>query len=207
MSTLRERNRQAAYAEISDTAMRLFSKRGFDDTTVEQIAAAAGISPRTFFRYFASKEDIVVGDMLRLGEVVRDALRERPAAEDPWQAMTNALAALADAPGRPTRALETAMLTSANSSLRARHLEKHLRWQELLVPELEKRMGREPGPIPDPGAHAIVGTCLACLDTAMEIWARRNGEGNMEEIYLQALAAVRSPAPLPELSRPPRPAG
>jgi AcrR family transcriptional regulator len=190
--TLRERNRQAAYAEISDTAMRLFMEQGFENTTIEQIAAAVGIAPRTFFRYFATKEDIVVGDLVRLGEVVKTALEARPPEEGPWDALTAALAALSDAPDKPSRALETALLTTANPSLRARHLEKHLRWQELLVPEIERRLGIEPGPVPAPGAHAIVGACLACLDTAMEIWARRNGEGTLEEIYLEALAAIRS---------------
>lgn len=190
--TLRERNRRAAYAAISDTAMDLFMGQGFDNTTIEQIAAAAGISQRTFFRYFATKEDIVVGDLNALGEVVRDALAARPPEEGPWEALPNALRALADAPDKPRHALETALLTTANPILRARHLEKHLRWQELLVPEIERRMGIEPGPVPDPRAHAIVGACLACLDTATEIWARRNGEGSLEEIYFDALAAIRT---------------
>ncbi|MEV0297572.1 TetR family transcriptional regulator [Nocardia sp. NPDC050710] len=190
--TLRERNRQNAYAEIGDTAMRLFMKQGFEQTTIEQIAAAVGISTRTFFRYFATKEDIVVGDLMALGEVVQAALRARPVEEGPWEAMTAALAALTDAPHKPRRALETALLTTANPALRARHLEKHLRWQELLVPEIERRMGVEPGPVPDPRAHAIVGACLACLDTAMEIWAKRDGEGTLEEIYLEALTAIRT---------------
>ena len=192
MSTLRERNRKAAYTEIRDTAIRLFMDQGFENTTIEQIAAAVGMSPRTFFRYFATKEDIVVGDLVGLGEVVLSALQARPPQEGPWEAMVAALAALADAPETPRHALETALLTTANPSLRARHLEKHVRWQELLVPEIERRMGIEPGPVPDPRAHAIVGACLTCLDTAMEIWARRNGEGTLEEIYLEAFTAIRS---------------
>jgi len=191
MGTLRERNRQAAYAEISEIAMRLFMEQGFDNTTVEQIAAAAGVSPRTFFRYFATKEDIVTGDLVQLGEVVKAALQARPPQEGPWEALVAALASLADAGGKPHHALQTAILTTANPALRARHLEKHLRWQEMLVPEVERRLGLEPGPVPDPRAHAIVGACLACLDTAMEIWARRNGEGALEEIFVQALDGVR----------------
>lgn len=126
---------------------------------------------------------------MALGEVVQAALRARPVEEGLWDAMTAALAALTDSPHTPRRALETALLTTADPALRARHLEKHLRWQELLVPEIERRMGVEPGPVPDPRANAIVG---ACLDTAMEIWAKRNGEGTLEEIYLEALTAVRT---------------
>jgi AcrR family transcriptional regulator len=191
--TLRERNRRAAYAQISGVALRLFADQGYESTTVEQIAEAAGVSARTFFRYFATKEDIVVGDLVQLGDVVAAALAARPPEENPWVALTSSFAALADAPGRPVdRDLLIARLTTANPALRARHLEKHLRWQALLVPLLERRMGLEPGPVPDPRAHAIVGACLACLDTAMEIWARRDGDGTLEEIYLEALAAIRS---------------
>ncbi|MGF6883138.1 AcrR family transcriptional regulator [Nocardia sp. GAS34] len=165
---------------------------GCEQTTIEQIATAVGISTRTFFRYYATKEDIVVGDLMALGEVVRAALVARPAEEGPWDALSAALAALAETAGNPRRALEIALLTTANPGLRARHLEKHLRWQQLLVPEIERRMGLQPGPVPDPRAHALVGACLACLDTAMEIWAKRNGEGTLEEIYVEALTAVRA---------------
>ncbi|MFI1395529.1 TetR/AcrR family transcriptional regulator [Streptomyces sp. NPDC020681] len=191
--SLWERSRQAAYAEIVETAMRLFMEQGFENTTIDQIASAVGISRRSFFRYFGTKEDIVFGDLNELGHVVKAALEERPPEESPWDALLAAMGALSGATGfSPERGFEIAKLTLDNPSLRARHIEKHLRWQEILVPEIEKRLGIKSGPVPDPRAHAIVGAALTCLDTAMEIWARQDGRGSLEDLYLQAVTAIRS---------------
>ncbi|TMR91991.1 TetR/AcrR family transcriptional regulator [Nonomuraea basaltis] len=60
--TLRQRNRLAAVHHIIDTAMDLFDERGYGEVTVEQVAAAAGVSPRTFYRYFGSKEGLFTTD-------------------------------------------------------------------------------------------------------------------------------------------------
>src|SRR3712207_3620346 len=75
---LRERTRRTVQAEIAAAAMRLFLDRGFEATTMEQIAAEVGISRRSLFRYFGTKEDIVLGDHAEQGRVVREALEARP---------------------------------------------------------------------------------------------------------------------------------
>ncbi|WP_433258708.1 TetR/AcrR family transcriptional regulator [Streptosporangium sp. CA-135522] len=62
--TLRQRNRLAAVRQIMDTAMDLFDQHGYTEVTVEQIAAAAGVSPRTFYRYFGTKEGLFTTDPL-----------------------------------------------------------------------------------------------------------------------------------------------
>jgi AcrR family transcriptional regulator len=90
------RTRQAVYAEITRTAMELFLRHGFEATTIDDIATAAGISRRSFFRYFGTKEDIVLGDLAARGELIRKELEGRPADEDAWTALLNALRA---APG------------------------------------------------------------------------------------------------------------
>ena len=74
-ATLQQRRRLETAAEVSRVAMLLFAERGFDAVTVDEIAAAAGISPRTFFRYFASKDDIVLQYRRRLDERLVDVMR------------------------------------------------------------------------------------------------------------------------------------
>jgi AcrR family transcriptional regulator len=191
-SGLRARTRRAVQAEIGGAATRLFLAQGFDATTMEQIAHAAGISRRSLFRYFSTKEDIVLGTLVEAGRVVQTALEARPASEPPWEALRAAFASLTDDPEySPERNLKLSKMLYGTPSLRAGHLEKQLRWQELLVPNIQMRLGAAPGDASDPRAQAIVACALTCLDVAIEIWARRDGEADPGHLFDEAVAAVR----------------
>jgi AcrR family transcriptional regulator len=82
---MRERKRTRMRLQIQTEAFRLFAKHGFGATTVEQIAEAAAISPRTFFRYFPTKEDVVLWD--EYDPLVLDLFRSRPRGESPFETM------------------------------------------------------------------------------------------------------------------------
>lgn len=71
---LRARRRDATRLEIHETAVELFERNGFDETTVDEIAAAAGVSPRTFFRYFPTKEECVLFDRFGFDQALDDHL-------------------------------------------------------------------------------------------------------------------------------------
>ncbi len=102
--TLRNRATRAVRAEIAAVAVRLFLAQGFDKTTVDQIAAEAGLSRASFFRYFGSKEDVLLGHLEELGHKVADALAARPAHEPAWQALRRSFDLLIDrAPHIPGR--------------------------------------------------------------------------------------------------------
>ncbi|MFK4729127.1 TetR family transcriptional regulator [Agromyces mediolanus] len=90
-STLREISRRAARARISEIAERLFLARGYDETTVEEIANEAGISERTFFRYFATKDEVLFGRFETELQGLVEAIRARPAGEAPWTTLQHAL--------------------------------------------------------------------------------------------------------------------
>ncbi|MYV51729.1 TetR family transcriptional regulator [Streptomyces sp. SID3212] len=92
---LREQNKQKTRRAIEEAAARLFGERGFEHTTVRDIATAAGVGERTFFRYFPSKESLIVGQVRDLIPRLARLLRERPAAEAPYRAMCNAVLTLA----------------------------------------------------------------------------------------------------------------
>jgi AcrR family transcriptional regulator len=194
--TLRERTRRAVHAEITDTALRLFAENGFEATTVDQIAAAAGISRRSFFHYFGSKEDVVLGDLEALGMRVREALEARPDAETAWEALREAFKSLQGPGTDAVTELQIATMYADAPSLRARHLEKHLRWQQLLAPDIERRLGitrnTVPGTPADPRARAVIAAALACLDTAVEAWRESGGTADPVELFDQAVAAVRA---------------
>ena len=194
--SLRERTRRAVRQQIADAAMRLFVERGFEATTIDQIVAGTGISRRSFFRYFASKEDVVLGELFDRGGIAAAALTGRPADESPWDAVRAALLELQQAVRVTDESeLEFGRMLYDTPTLRARHLEKQLAWQDLLVPILSERIratGRASGIEPGLAAAAIVAGALACLDVAGESWVRQGGAISLERLYDDAVAAIRS---------------
>ena len=149
---------------------RAVSGHGFESTTIDHIVEVVGISRRSFFRYFGTKEDVVLGDLVARGEVIAANLAQRPADEDPWTAIRGALhvseqTLMLDEESE----LALGRMLFDTPSLRARLLEKRLRWQELLVPLIEERLSGTVGSS-TVGASAIVASALACLDAASEAW-------------------------------------
>jgi AcrR family transcriptional regulator len=186
---LRERTRRAVQADIAATAMELFLAHGFDAVTMDQIAQQAGVSRRSLFRYFGTKEDLVLGNLAERGRESAGALRSRPDHEPPWTALRQALEVVVRSSGySPERAFKVSTMVHRTPSLRARRQEKQLLWLDFLVPEIRRRLT---GDDADLRAQAIVSSALACLDTATEIWLQRNGEGRIEQLYDEAVAAVR----------------
>lgn len=190
-STLWQRSRQAAYAEITSVAMRLFLDQGFEQTTIDHIASTAGISRRSFFRYFGTKEDIVLGDLAGQGELVREALETVPPTVGPWEALRQALQAIDALEAEPGVTLKIATMMYGTPSLRARSIEKHLHWQSLLVPDIRRRLGLAEDDVTDPAPAAIVASAIACLDAAGELWVAGGGVGDLAALYDRAVAAVR----------------
>ena len=90
-ATLKVRKQQVVRDALSAAAEQLFLAHGFEQTTVEQIALTAGVSRRTFFRYYASKEDVMVERSDGLGELLLAELAARPLEEPPLLAIRNAL--------------------------------------------------------------------------------------------------------------------
>jgi AcrR family transcriptional regulator len=186
------RTRRAAYAEIADIAMNLFLEKGFDATTVDDIAAAAGISRRSFFRYFGTKEDIVLGNVAGEGERIRGVLAARPDDEPAWTALRNVAIAIDGESADRDRMLKVSQMMHGTPSLRARSAEKHLQWQADLLPEVRRRLPDPDGDTAGLRAAAIIASAIACLDAAGEEWGRRNGEVPLRDLIAAAFDAVRS---------------
>ncbi len=123
---------------------------------------------------------------------MRDALEARPADEPPWEALRAAFESLILAPEySPERNLAMSKMLHETPSLRAGHLEKQLRWQELLVPNIQTRLGMTADDAPDLRAQTIVACALTCLDVANEIWTHSDGKEDPRRLYDRAVAAIR----------------
>jgi len=89
--SLRDRQRAQIRADIRRAAFRLFVERGYDAVTTEEIAAAAGVSPRTFFRHVPTKEEVLLAPVRHGGTAIVNLLEQRPAGESPDVALINAI--------------------------------------------------------------------------------------------------------------------
>jgi len=92
---LRERKREQSRAATAEAAWRLFIERGYDSVTVQDICAAADIAPRTFHRYFATKEDVLAEPVRRMGRVVTDHILAAPPTRGDGEVFSDAMVALA----------------------------------------------------------------------------------------------------------------
>ncbi|MFF4749360.1 TetR/AcrR family transcriptional regulator [Streptomyces sp. NPDC002514] len=189
-ATLWDRTRRLAAQEILETALRLFTEQGYDETSIAQIAREAGVSQRTLFRYFGTKEDLLGGDQDRFGQVLTDTISELPAEADVWEALRAGVAAVLALHESREQALARFRLLHNTASLRAGWLEKRLRFQDELLPLVRTRMDAAAGRT-DPGARAVIAAAFACLDAASMTWVDDDGKGDIMDLYDECLAAVR----------------
>ncbi|MFJ3659930.1 TetR family transcriptional regulator [Streptomyces sp. NPDC090119] len=190
---LRLRTRRLVTEALADTALELFDASGFDQVTVADIARTAGISPRSFFRYFGNKEDVVFGDRVPTAEEVRDELCRHLDGNTPWDALRDTFVVAAEVmdgeAGRWKRATRVICHTPA---LRARYLEKHLAWTGVLVPEIAART--EPGgAVARLKAQTMVNAALACFDVALENWAEDDEGRSLATLVGEVFGFVRIP--------------
>ena len=88
---LLKRKQQVVQDAIWNAAIDLFAEKGFDEATVDDIAAAAGVSQRTFFRYFASKSDLMGQGMMAYGELLTAAIKASPKSANPFRVLRTAV--------------------------------------------------------------------------------------------------------------------
>jgi AcrR family transcriptional regulator len=186
---LRERTRQAVRNELVDAALELFLVQGFDGTTVEQIATAAGLSRRSFHRYFATKDDVVAQALRATGDKIADALAERPPGEAPWIALRRGFDALVTWTAADARALPLTRIILASSALRTGP-QKQPSWQQLVSAELLGRLPKSKESERQLQADALSGAALACLMTALADWVDTDGRRKLGRILDLAMSAV-----------------
>ncbi len=185
-----DRSRQLASREILGTALRLFTEQGYDETPIAQIAREAGVSERTLFRYFGTKQDLLGDDQHRFGRVMAETIRHQPAEADVWEVLRAGIAAALGLHDTQGQALQRFRLLHHTASLRAGWLDKRLRFQQELLPLITERMDTPAGGA-DPRPRAVVATVFACLDAASMTWVENDGAADIMDLYDECLAAVR----------------
>lgn len=190
---IREQTRAVVRSLLARTALELFAAKGYDDTTVEDVALAAGVSRRTLFNYFRNKEDLALSSLSEQGDLIAARFAQRPEQEEVWESLRAAFEVLVEIEMSPKDRLQIATLLFNNESLRAGHAEKQARWQDLLAPLIEPRL-----PVSDHRnlqARAMAAAAITCLQAANEEWVRLRGNANVAELYDIAVHAVRRTKP------------
>jgi TetR/AcrR family transcriptional regulator, regulator of mycofactocin system len=117
--TIRTRHAEQMVLEIESVALGLFEVRGFGEVTVDEIAAEAGISPRTFYRHFASKEDVIQVRIDQSANALRAALAERPLDEAPVRSLRRAFVEVISAEDLELRRRWMMLVMSSSALVRA----------------------------------------------------------------------------------------
>lgn len=197
--TLRQRTRRLVRDELIDVAVGLFAEQGYEAVTVDQIAEAAGMSRRSFFRYFASKDALVLGKFDRVGGEFAGALAARPAGEPAWTAlrgMFDPVVVYATDPELTARGAEVARIIDSTPELRAGFIERMQRSQQLVVDVLvEREVAGGSTRVGRPEATALVAAAFAALTSARQT-AHETGE--RLDVALDEAMAVIGEAGVPD---------
>jgi AcrR family transcriptional regulator len=183
---LRERRKALTAAELEAAAYRLFGERGFDNVTVDDIAAEADVSRRTFFRYFASKEDVLLADHFVQLARLREAMAARPPDEPIVTALRNALLSLTgDFEERKEKVILRGRLMRDTPSLQARSLVHQKLWEDAMQELVAARLGVDP--VKDLRPGVVAAAALAAMRVAFTTWLTAGCKGDLIELITEAL--------------------
>ena len=187
--SLRERRRIRTRRTIQAHALRLFADKGFQATTIEEIAAAAEMAPRTFFRYFPTKEEVVFWSEYppKLAESVARRPDDEPALEALHHGIVDGLAAIWDQDEERERMLERLRLAFRTPALHPRMRQQQASWAAVLAEILADRLGERPD---DLEVRIIAAAVAAAVWVAAEEWQAQDGDGDLGALIDQALGTV-----------------
>lgn len=188
----RERKKRQTRHALEDAAWRLFLRKGFDATTVDDITEAVDVSQRTFFRHFPSKEAVLFADLEDQLERVAEAFERRPADEPLVTAVRGAILSLADdftarreqhllraRVGANTPAVATYQRTVVQSA-----------FEEAIASAVAQRLGVDPET--DLRPNLVAGAASAAMGAAYTAWMARGGEGEFTDLVDEAFDTLAS---------------
>jgi len=194
---LRERKKARTRASIREHALRLFRENGYQRTTVEQIAAAAEVSPSTFFRYFPTKEDLVLQDDMDTRMV--EAFERQPPGLGPVAAVRAATREVFESYSEADLDVirETSTLSVTVPEVRARAMDEFARTIAVISEALARRTGR---PADDLAVRAVAGAIIGVIMSITMPWegwsSDRRAIVDMFDRIDQALALLEAGLPL-----------
>lgn len=193
---LRERKKRATRRALRWAALSLVSERGLEHVTTEEIAAEAGVSQRTLFNYFTSKEDVLLGNDPDLGPTLAAALKARPAVEAPLQAIKEVFIDYTRTITMDQEMWRLRMqVVQANPSLFPGLMGASALFARELVDSIAARTGTDPAQDAYPGL--VVNVAIAAMRATVQHHAANDFTVPITELIAEALDAVMAGLPQP----------
>ena len=186
---LRQRKKERTRQDLAAAALRLFVERSYEAVKVEDIAAAVDVSERTFFRYFASKEDALWPDQDERRAEYAAVLASRPRDEAVLACLRHAAIATAETYQTEHREMLTRFrLMTQTPALRGYLLETLLAWEEAAATALQKRMGSSRSC--ELRARLLGSASVAAFRVAVIAWVASDGKKDLRALAAQTLDAL-----------------
>ncbi|PRY23436.1 TetR family transcriptional regulator [Pseudosporangium ferrugineum] len=181
---LRERKKRRTREALIDAAHTLFCEKGFEATTIDEIAEAVEVSPRTFFRYFTSKEDVALSLADEQITAVLEAFAGQPAGLPVLTAMRAAAVGVVRAYEAEARFGSLQRLISVSPALAAARVERGAARLDEVARLVGARMGVDPAA--DPRPHLVASVLLCAVQPAVVAWRAAGREAPESELTGQA---------------------
>ena len=185
---LRERKKERTYDAIRDAAIVLFHEKGYEGTTVDDIAATADVSPRTFFRYYANKEEVLFSRFDETLSLLQDFLYGFPPEVTVGQALREARLEFASMGTFVSTDRVTFDIFRSNDHLHARYLQSFFRIEELFAGWIASRAGFTPQ---DFLPRTLAAILAAGARVALDVWAEQP-DRDLRELLETPLAMIEA---------------
>ncbi len=186
---LREDKKDRTRTQLLEAGLDLIHKRGFEETTVADIAAAVSVSPRTLLRYFPTKEDVIVSWVQDGMTIIRAELKERLKSEPPVVALLASARAMLTAFDEKSRfflTIETAIRSNRSISARKEQMIAELIDEVAHILASTNRLS----PLPDVVAYTIAGTVFAFIRATINSWVEGGAAMSLPVLFDQAAGVV-----------------
>lgn len=186
---LREQKRRQTHQRIAEAGLRSFLAKGYEATTLEEIAAAAGISRRTFFYYFKSKDDILLAHLGGFADILKSAILENASAAAPLDLVRATLLNLSTTRFQEYQTIAFSRLLRESEVLRARRLARDAQLEQALheaLCSLWPDEGRRDG------LRLVAMASIGTLRLAADKWFEHNGERPLANYIEEAFERLKA---------------
>jgi len=188
---LRERKKARTREALQEAAMDLFTRQGFDGTTVEEIAEACEVSPRTFFRYFPTKEDVLFADADARRERLLAVLADQPADRPTFAALQAAMRALAlDYRDDRVALVARSNVLQGSAQLLAYKAEHQHGWEAAVVDALERRTAEHGAPVAREELQLLTAVATAAMRVSLDSWVADADGPDLDDLLDRAFARL-----------------